>query len=119
MPPKAPHSGLIRNCTENGVLGVIAGLVGVVQALQVIQLITDDKSFEPLIEKLWLMDGKTPHSRILQIPKANNCPDCSQPKENIILKETSVSCLIPNITTVDYCSLSGDHLLVVVREENE
>lgn len=115
-PPRAE----VSNCAEAGVVGAIAGLVGITQALQAIQLIVGDKSFAPLTGKLWLIDGKTMHSRILNIPKKKDCSICSQPREKIILKDISVACeIVPRITAQDYSTLCEDHVLIDVREVQE
>src|SRR5665213_839275 len=50
-----PPPGLIPNCAEGGVFGVLPGLVGVIQATETIKLITG--AGEPLIGRLLLVDA--------------------------------------------------------------
>ncbi len=89
----------IANCAEAGVIGAVAGLVGVTQALQVIQLITGDKSFEPLIGKLWTLDTKTMQTRILNIPPNPDCSICSKKQSEVFLSYSSPVCgFIPELT---------------------
>lgn len=65
------------NCEQGGVIGTVAGIIGTVQAMQAIMLIIAHESFEPLIGKLWIIDAKTMQTRLLDIPKDQNCPICS------------------------------------------
>lgn len=48
--PIKPQSGEIPNCAENGVLGVLPGIIGIMQAAETIKLITD--LGRPLINKI-------------------------------------------------------------------
>ncbi len=48
--PVAPLSGELPNCEENGVLGVLSGIIGTMQAAETIKLIT--KIGSPLINRL-------------------------------------------------------------------
>ncbi|UKT62263.1 HesA/MoeB/ThiF family protein [Pedobacter mucosus] len=48
--PIPPSKGEIPNCSENGILGVLPGIIGAMQAAEVIKLIT--KIGKPLINKI-------------------------------------------------------------------
>lgn len=48
--PIPPSKGEIPNCSENGVLGVLPGIIGTMQAAEIIKLIT--KLGQPLINKI-------------------------------------------------------------------
>ena len=114
-PPKAR----IANCAESGVIGAVAGLVGMTQALQAIQYIVGNKSFEPLVGKLWMIDSKTMQTRTLDIPKNTNCRICGADKENITLQYSSPICeFVPEVTVKQ--ALEMDQAVFLdVREQDE
>jgi len=65
--PSPPPPGLVPNCAEGGVLGVLPGIIGSMQANEVIKLITGIG--EPLDGKLFLFDAASFSTRTLKIPK--------------------------------------------------
>lgn len=65
--PEPPPPGLVPNCSEGGVLGVLPGIIGSMQALEVIKVITGVG--EPLAGKLFLFDAASFHTRFLKIRK--------------------------------------------------
>jgi len=65
--PTPPPPGLVPNCAEGGVLGVLPGIVGSMQANEVIKIITGIG--EPLDGKLFLFDAASFETRTLKIPK--------------------------------------------------
>ncbi len=65
--PAPPPPGLVPNCAEGGVLGVLPGIIGSMQANEVIKLITGIG--EPLDGKLFLFDAASFSTRTLKIPK--------------------------------------------------
>ena len=67
--PEAPESGLIPNCAEGGVLGVLPGIIGSMQASEVIKVITGIG--EPLVNRLYVLDVSDMFSQILKIKKDN------------------------------------------------
>lgn len=68
--PSPPPAGLVPNCAETGVLGVLPGIVGSMQALEVIKILTGIG--EVLAGKMWLFDALAFDSRIFKI---NRKPD--------------------------------------------
>lgn len=68
--PEPPPPGLVPNCAEGGVLGVLPGIIGSMQANEVIKLITG--LGEPLDGRLFLFDAAVFMTRILKIPKNPN-----------------------------------------------
>jgi len=72
--PEPPPPGLVPNCAESGVLGILPGLVGVVQATEVIKLILGKG--EPLIGRLLLVDALAMRFRELKLHKNPDCPVC-------------------------------------------
>ena len=67
MFPEPPPPGLVPNCAEGGVLGVLPGIVGSLQANEVIKIITGIG--EPLAGRLFLFDAAAFTSRTLKIAK--------------------------------------------------
>lgn len=85
--PNPPGASEIPNCDENGVLGVLPGIIGNLQALEAIKVLTGVG--EPLSGKLLLFNGLTQENRLVQfkaIPENQmiqyleeryETPDCS------------------------------------------
>lgn len=116
--PEKPKAR-IANCAEAGVIGAVAGLIGVTQALQVIQIITGNKSFEPLIGKLWTLDTKTMQTHILNIPKNPECAICGKEQNDISLSYSSPVCgFVPELTVEQMYERKNVYLLDV-RELDE
>jgi len=72
--PAPPPPGLVPNCAEAGVLGVLPGIIGSLQALETIKLIVHQG--EPLIGRLVLFDALNVTFRQLIIKKNPECPVC-------------------------------------------
>jgi sulfur-carrier protein adenylyltransferase/sulfurtransferase len=71
-----PPPGLVPNCAEGGVLGVLPGIIGSLQALEAVKLITG--AGDPLIGRLVLFDGLTMRWRELKLRKNPECPVCGE-----------------------------------------
>ncbi len=65
--PEPPPPGLVPNCAEGGVLGVLPGIIGSLQASEVIKVITEVG--EPLSGRLFLFDAASFTTRILKVAK--------------------------------------------------
>ena len=70
--PSPPEPGLVANCSEAGVLGVLPGIIGSMQALEVIKIVA--QIGEPLNGKLFVFDALSFESRILKIKKNSANP---------------------------------------------
>lgn len=70
--PEPPPPGLVPNCAEGGVLGVLPGIIGTIQASEAIKIVTN--LGEPLSGKLMIFDALTMQSRILNFKKDENNP---------------------------------------------
>lgn len=69
-----PAPGLIPNCAEGGVFGVLPGMVGAIQATETIKLITG--AGEPLIGRLLLVDALRMRFRTIELARDPECRAC-------------------------------------------
>lgn len=72
--PEAPPPGSVPTCAENGVFGVLPGVMGSLQATEVIKLILGIG--EPLHRKLLLYDALSSNFTQLNIEKSPHCALC-------------------------------------------
>jgi molybdopterin/thiamine biosynthesis adenylyltransferase/rhodanese-related sulfurtransferase len=72
--PEPPPPGLVPNCAEGGVLGILPGLIGVVQATETVKLILG--TGKPLVGRLLLYDALEMTFREMRIRKNPRCPIC-------------------------------------------
>ncbi|MCO5287303.1 MAG: molybdopterin-synthase adenylyltransferase MoeB [Chitinophagaceae bacterium] len=70
--PTPPDPGLIPNCAEGGVLGVLPGILGTLQANEVIKVITGIG--EPLSGRFFVFDALTFETSTLKIVKSAVTP---------------------------------------------
>jgi adenylyltransferase/sulfurtransferase len=77
-----PPPGLVPNCAEGGVLGVLPGIVGAIQATETIKLILGAE--DTLVNRLLLFDAWQMKFREFKLRKDPNCPMCG---ENATIKE--------------------------------
>lgn len=63
--PEPPGDGVVPNCGEAGVLGVLPGLLGCIQANEAIKIITGIG--EPLSNRLLILDSTTMQQTIIRI----------------------------------------------------
>ncbi len=68
--PVPPPFGLVPDCAQGGVLGVLPGIIGSIQANEVIKVIT--RSEGVLNGKLFMFDAQSATSRILNVPETKN-----------------------------------------------
>lgn len=74
--PEPPPPGLVPNCAEAGVLGVLPGIIGAIQATEAIKLLTGIG--EPLIGRFVIYDALRMRFRELKLPKDPQCPMCGE-----------------------------------------
>jgi adenylyltransferase/sulfurtransferase len=74
--PEPPPPGLVPNCAEGGVLGVLPGVIGTIQATEAVKLIIGNG--EPLIGRLLLYDALNMKFREMKLRKDPNCPVCGE-----------------------------------------
>ena len=72
--PTAPGPGLAPTCAEEGVLGVVPGIVGLLQANEVLKLLLGYGV--PLASKLLTFDARSTTFRALALPRDPACAAC-------------------------------------------
>jgi adenylyltransferase/sulfurtransferase len=72
--PDPPPPGLVPDCAEGGVLGILPGVIGTVQATEAIKLLLG--LGEPLVGRLLLYDALKMRFREVKLPKDPDCPAC-------------------------------------------
>ncbi len=73
--PEPPPPGVVQDCHDAGVLGVLPGLVGVLQATEVIKTIC--RLGDSLVGRLLIVDGLGLRFRSFTVAKDPACPACS------------------------------------------
>ena len=74
--PEPPPPGMVPNCQEGGVLGVLAGVIGNLQVVEVLKLILGVGI--PLVGKLLIYDALNTEFRNLRLRRDANCPICGE-----------------------------------------
>jgi adenylyltransferase/sulfurtransferase len=72
--PEPPPPGLVPNCAEAGVLGVLPGIIGTIQATEAIKLLA--RIGEPLIGRFIVYDALRMRFRELKLRRDPHCPAC-------------------------------------------
>lgn len=91
--PEPPPAGLVPNCQEAGVLGVLAGTMGILQASEAIKEIIGVG--ETIADKLVIYDALDMKFRKVSRPKDPACPLCgAHPKIKDLGMDYAVSCTI-------------------------
>lgn len=125
-----PPPGLVPNCAEGGIMGMMAGIVGSLQALEAVKLILG--TGDSLKERLLLFDGLELSFREIRVRPNPHCPVCSAHPTQTELLDYELFCGIsadeeapPGVEQVDphglMALLEGDErpLLLDVREQWE
>ena len=72
--PVPPPPGMVQNCAEGGVLGVLPGMIGTIQAVETLKLILG--LGETLAGRLMMIDALTMQVRTVHIDRDPACPAC-------------------------------------------
>eukprot|EP01112_Ceratiomyxa_fruticulosa_P010759 TRINITY_DN2862_c0_g4_i1.p1 TRINITY_DN2862_c0_g4~~TRINITY_DN2862_c0_g4_i1.p1 ORF type:complete len:296 (-),score=51.40 TRINITY_DN2862_c0_g4_i1:29-916(-) len=90
--PPAPET--VGNCSDNGVLGPITGIIGSVQALEAIKVITG--SGNTLSSKLLIFDGASMTFRTVKLrERMKNCAVCGDEPTILALQDYPSFCQSP------------------------
>ncbi|MEO8334256.1 MAG: molybdopterin-synthase adenylyltransferase MoeB [bacterium] len=106
-----PPPGLIPNCAEGGVLGVLPGLVGTIQATETIKLITG--AGEPLVGRLLLVDALRMRFRTIELARDPECRACGT-REITSLIDYDAFC---GVTTAEDSAREDDYATAVADDE--
>jgi adenylyltransferase/sulfurtransferase len=74
--PEPPPPGLVPNCQEGGVLGVLAGVIGNLQVVETLKLILGQGN--TLVGSLLIYDALNTEFRKLKLKRDANCPVCGE-----------------------------------------
>lgn len=114
--PEAPEPGTVQNCEEAGVMAHMPGIIGTIMAGEAIKCITGIG--EPLINKLWLCDGRSMQTQILKY-------QASEIKPNILQNNFMSSCRFFEVPSLSWTQIrkwqkeNKPYELIDVREINE
>jgi molybdopterin/thiamine biosynthesis adenylyltransferase/rhodanese-related sulfurtransferase len=119
--PEPPPDGLIQNCAEGGVLGVLPGVIGALQAVEAVKVLAG--LGEPLIGRLLVYDALRMRARDIVLPRDPLCPICGTAPTIRSLATTAVVCgpgeqvpeVVPAILA-DWRRSGTPHVLIDVRE---
>ncbi len=118
--PTPPPAGLIPDCAEGGVLGVLPGIIGAMQANEVIKVLT--QIGEPLAGRLFLFDAQTFTAKSLKIKKNPHYQPIEQLIDYALFCGVKTETVIPEISVVDFKEMQSqniDYQLIDVREPYE
>jgi adenylyltransferase/sulfurtransferase len=88
-----PPSGMVMNCAEGGVLGVLPGIVGSMQALEAIKLILG--TGRTLAGRLLLFDAMESRFREIELRRNPDCPVCGDHPTQTGLIDYDLFCGVP------------------------
>jgi adenylyltransferase/sulfurtransferase len=121
--PEPPPPGLIQNCAEGGVLGVLPGLIGLIQATETIKLLAGIG--EPLVGRLVLYDALRMRMREITLPRDPACAICGEHPTITTLTEYAQACETGEDEAMTADQLrqwradGTPHVLIDVREPSE
>lgn len=126
--PEPPPPGLIQNCAEGGVLGVLPGIIGTIQATEAIKLAIGQG--RPLIGRFLVFDALAMTFRELKLRRDPDCPVCGDTPTIRELRDYDEYCdgVSPALEDREHVTVEelkaridakADFLLVDVREPNE
>lgn len=96
--PQPPPAGLIPNCAEGGVFGVLPGIIGTIQATEAIKNLLNRNRAEgevvgeSLRGRLLLFDALGMSFRTLTLRRDSNCPVCGDAPTITTLKPVQAEC---------------------------
>lgn len=91
--PVPPPPGLVPNCAEAGVMGVLPGIVGSMQALEAVKWITE--SGESLVGRLLIFDALRTEWREVSVARDPACSVCGDQPTQTELIDYDLFCGLP------------------------
>ncbi len=133
MFPEPPPPGMVPNCAEGGVFGVMAGHIGTAQATEGIKLIAG--LGDPMVGRLGVYDALDQRWMYVKVTKDPDCPVCGEEPTVTELIDYEEFCGVPahdreevvgdladEITPLEWAedwSTREDVVLIDVREPHE
>ena len=112
--PQPPPAGLIPNCEDGGVLGVVPSVMGTVQATEALKLILGIGT--PLVGRLLLFDALAMEMREIGFAKDPDCPACGEHRQPAAGAEPEVR----EVTAAELrAKPASSYALLDVREPDE
>ncbi|MEO0570395.1 MAG: HesA/MoeB/ThiF family protein [Bacteroidota bacterium] len=112
--PKTPKADEIPNCDDNGVLGILPGIIGNLQALEAVKVLTEVG--EVLSGKLLIFDGLTQKNRLVQFERNPETKGVIQLQKNYGFDLCNT---LQTIGADDFLHLDIQQQLIDVRSETE
>lgn len=112
--PNMPKAEEVPNCDDNGVLGIIPGIIGSFQALEAVKVVTGVG--EVLAGKLLVYNGLTQYSMKIGLNKVERAEPITELQANYELANCST---IPEIAAKAFAALYSSVQTIDVREEYE
>ncbi|WP_309669561.1 HesA/MoeB/ThiF family protein [Gemmatimonas sp.] len=113
--PVMPEPGTVPTCAEEGVLGVVPGIIGLHQATEAIKLLTAIGT--PLVGQLFLVDLLAQDSQRIAVARRHDCAACGDARP-----PSPPSMSIQHLSPADVAALlTGDDAptIIDVREQWE
>jgi adenylyltransferase/sulfurtransferase len=121
--PEPPADGLVPNCAEAGVLGVLPGVMGTLQATEAIKLIVDIG--EPLVGRFLTYDALAMRFGEFRFSRRSDCAVCGdhptihQPADLIELCSADVMAEVRRLAPAELRALIGQVAIIDVRAPAE
>jgi adenylyltransferase/sulfurtransferase len=121
--PEPPADGLVPNCAEAGVLGVLPGVMGTIQATEAIKLIVG--AGEPLLGRLLTYDALAMRFEEFRFSRRNDCAVCGDqptieaPADLQELCSVDVLAAVRRVSATELRGLLKEVSIVDVREPRE
>jgi adenylyltransferase/sulfurtransferase len=125
--PEPPPPGVVPNCAEAGVLGVLPGVIGSIQATETIKLLVG--AGDTLVGRLLLYDALEMRFREMRLRKDPSCPICGEHPSIRELQDYDALCGVRSHAAegiewsarelADAIARGEDLLVVDVREPHE
>jgi len=100
-----PPPGLVPNCAEGGVIGVLPGIIGSLQALETIKLLL--ASGDPLVGRLLIFDALGMEWREVRLRRNPECPVCGDQPTQTELIDYEIFCGVAPASDVDAAMEGG------------
>lgn len=110
--PSPPPPGLVPNCAEGGVLGILPGTIGTLQATEAIKVILGVG--KPLIGRLMLYDALEMTFDTVKVKKNPACPVCGEHPTVTELIDYEQFCGVPAHDRSTYGELEAEVIIPAI-----